>query len=49
MSENVAKRKKAVFREINIIPKPFVRVRELIINTLSGCSKAVVSGSSSLV
>ena len=46
MSENVAKRKKQVFREINVIPKPFVGVRELITNTLSGCSKAVVSGSS---
>lgn len=46
MSENVAKRKKEVVREINLIPKPFVGVRELITNTLLGCSKAVVSGSS---
>lgn len=46
MSENVAKRKKEVFWEINVIPKPFVGVRELITNTLSDCSKAVVSGSS---
>ena len=46
ISENVAKRKKEVFREINIIPKPFVGVRELITTTLSRCTKAVVSGSS---
>jgi hypothetical protein len=26
------------------MPKPFVGVRELITNTLSGCTKAVVSG-----
>jgi beta-phosphoglucomutase len=45
MSENIAKRKKEIFRQINVIPKPFVGVRELITNTLSGCSKAVVSGS----
>jgi beta-phosphoglucomutase len=46
MSQSVAKRKKELFREINVIPKPFVGARELITNTLSGCSKAVVSGSS---
>ncbi|HET7285549.1 MAG TPA: HAD family phosphatase [Nitrososphaeraceae archaeon] len=46
MSENVAKRKKEVVREINVIPKPFDGVKELVTNTLSGCSKAVVSGSS---
>ena len=45
ISENVAKRKKELFRQLNIIPKPFTGVRELITNTLSGCSKAVVSGS----
>ena len=45
MSESVAKRKKEVFRQMNVIPKPFTGVRELITNTLSGCSKAVVSGS----
>jgi beta-phosphoglucomutase len=45
ISENVAKRKKELFRQMNIIPKPFTGVRELITNTLSGCSKAVVSGS----
>jgi hypothetical protein len=44
MSENVAKRKKELFKQTNVIPKPFVGVRELITNTLSGCSKAVVSG-----
>jgi HAD superfamily hydrolase (TIGR01509 family) len=46
ISENVAKRKKEVFREINEMPQPFAGVRELITNTLSGCTKAVVSGSS---
>ena len=45
MSENVSKRKKELFKQTNVIPKPFVGVRELITNTLSGCSKAVVSGS----
>ena len=46
MSVNVAKRKKEVVLETDVIPKPFVGVRELITNTLVGCSKAVVSGSS---
>ena len=43
-SEAVAKRKKEIFREMNIIPKPYNGVRELIINDLKGCLKAVVSG-----
>ena len=43
-SEEVAKRKKEIFREMNIIPKPYDGVRELISNDLSGCLKAVVSG-----
>jgi beta-phosphoglucomutase len=43
-SEEVAKRKKEIFRETNIIPKPYNGVRELIINGLSDSSKAVVSG-----
>src|SRR5918911_4197130 len=43
-SEEVAKRKKEIFREMNIIPKPYDGVRELIINDLKGCLKAVVSG-----
>jgi beta-phosphoglucomutase-like phosphatase (HAD superfamily) len=43
-SEKVAKRKKEIFREMNIIPKPYNGVKELIINGLSDCSKAVVSG-----
>jgi beta-phosphoglucomutase len=42
--EEVAKRKKEIFREMNIIPKPYDGVRELISNDLSGCLKAVVSG-----
>jgi len=43
-SEEVAKRKKEIFREMNIIPKPYDGVRELISNDLRGCMKAVVSG-----
>ena len=43
-SEEVAKRKKEIFREMNIIPKPYDGVRELIINDLTDCMKAVVSG-----
>ena len=44
-SENIAKRKKELFKQLCVIPKPFVGVKKLITNTLSGCSKAVVSGS----
>ena len=44
ISEKVAERKKDIFREMNIIPKPYDGVKELIINGLSNCSKAVVSG-----
>lgn len=44
LSEKIAKRKKEIFKEMNIIPKPYNGVRELIINDLSNCSKAVVSG-----
>ena len=43
-SEEVAKRKKEIFREMNTIPKPYDGVRELISNDLRGCLKAVVSG-----
>ena len=43
-SEEVAKRKKEIFREMNIIPKPYDGVRELISNDLTDCMKAVVSG-----
>ncbi len=43
-SEEVAKRKKEIFTEMNIIPKPYDGVRELISNDLRGCMKAVVSG-----
>jgi beta-phosphoglucomutase len=43
-SEEVAKRKKEIFIEMNIIPKAYDGVRELIINDLTNCSKAVVSG-----
>ena len=44
ISEKVAERKKEIFREMNVIPKPYYGVKELIINDLSNCSKAVVSG-----
>lgn len=43
-SEEVAKRKKEIFKEMNIIPKPYDGVRELISNDFRGCLKAVVSG-----
>jgi beta-phosphoglucomutase len=43
-SQKVAERKKEIFKDINVTPKPFDGVRELIINDLSTCSKAVVSG-----
>ncbi|HEY7572980.1 MAG TPA: HAD-IA family hydrolase [Nitrososphaeraceae archaeon] len=43
-SEEIAKRKKQLFKEMNIIPKPYDGVRELISNDLTGCLKAVVSG-----
>jgi beta-phosphoglucomutase len=45
ISENIAKIKKELFKQMCVVPKPFVGVKKLIINTLSGCSKAVVSGS----
>jgi hypothetical protein len=45
ISEKIAKRKKELFKEICVIPKLFVGVKKLITNTLSGCPKAVVSGS----
>jgi len=45
ISEIIAKRKKELFKQLCVIPKPFVGVKKLIISTLSGCSKAVVSGS----
>ncbi|MFL6347516.1 MAG: HAD family hydrolase [Nitrososphaeraceae archaeon] len=43
-SEKVAKRKKEIFIEMNIVPKPYDGVRELISNDLTDCLKAVVSG-----
>ena len=45
ISEKIAKRKKELFKELYVIPKPFVGVKKLITNTLSGYPKAVVSGS----
>ena len=43
-SEEVVKRKKELFIEMNIIPKPNDGVRDLMINDLTKCLKAVVSG-----
>ena len=43
-SQRVAERKKEIFKEMNVTPKPFDGVRELIVNDLSTCSKEVVSG-----
>jgi beta-phosphoglucomutase-like phosphatase (HAD superfamily) len=43
-SEEVAKRKKDIFMKMNIIPKPYDGVRDLMINDLTKCLKAVVSG-----
>jgi beta-phosphoglucomutase-like phosphatase (HAD superfamily) len=40
----VAQRKKDIFMKMNVTPKPFENIRELIIYDLSNCSKAVVSG-----
>jgi len=43
-SQKVAEIKKEIFKDTNVTPKPFDGVKELIINDLSTCSKAVVSG-----
>ena len=40
----VAQRKKEIFRKMDVTPKPFDGIRELIIYDLSNCLKAVVSG-----
>ena len=43
-SQRVAERKKEIFKRMNVTPKPFDGIRELVIKELSTCSKAVVSG-----
>jgi beta-phosphoglucomutase len=43
-SETVAKRKKEIFREMKIIPKSYDGIRELIVDGLSNCLRAVVTG-----
>jgi beta-phosphoglucomutase len=40
----VAQRKKEIFRKMDVTPKAFDDIRELIIYDLSNCLKAVVSG-----
>jgi beta-phosphoglucomutase-like phosphatase (HAD superfamily) len=37
-SQKVAERKKEIFKRMNVAPKPFVGVRDLINNELSTCS-----------
>lgn len=44
LAKKVAKRKKEVFMQMKVVPKPFDGARELIINDLSDCLKAIVSG-----
>jgi HAD superfamily hydrolase (TIGR01509 family) len=43
-AEKVAERKKDLFRKMDVIPKPYDGVRDLIIRDLKDCPKAVVSG-----
>lgn len=43
-SQKVAERKKEIFKQMNVTPKSFDGVRDLINIELSTCSKAVVSG-----
>jgi beta-phosphoglucomutase len=44
--EKIGMRKKQVFMQMKQIPRPFDGVRELILESLRGCLKAVVTGSS---
>jgi beta-phosphoglucomutase-like phosphatase (HAD superfamily) len=46
MAENIAARKKGIFMQMKQIPESFNGVRELILDSLRGCLKAVVTGSS---
>ena len=46
MAEKVATRKKGIFMQMKQIPESFNGVRELILDSLRGCLKAVVTGSS---
>lgn len=39
-------KKKKIFKKMNVIPKSYDKVKELINNELNNCLKAIVSGSS---
>lgn len=46
IGEKIARRKKEIFKQMNIIPKPYDYVKEIINNELNNCLKAIVTGSS---
>jgi beta-phosphoglucomutase len=46
IGEKIAQRKKEIFKQMNIIPKPYDHVKEIINKELNNCLKAIVSGSS---
>ena len=46
IGEKIAQRKKAIFKKMNVIPKSYDKVKEVINNDLNNCLKAIVSGSS---
>ena len=46
LAEKIGMRKKQIFMQMKQIPRPFDGVRELILESLRGCLKAVVTGSS---
>jgi beta-phosphoglucomutase len=46
IGEKIAQRKKTIFKKMNVIPKSYDKVKELINNDLNNCLKAIVSGSS---
>ena len=46
LAEKIGVRKKQIFMQTKQIPKPFAGVKELVLESLSGCSKAVVTESS---
>jgi HAD superfamily hydrolase (TIGR01509 family) len=46
MAEKIATRKKGIFMQMKQIPESFNGVRELVLNSLRDCLKAVVTGSS---
>lgn len=46
IGEKIAQRKKEIFKQMNIIPKPYDHIKEIINKELNNCLKAIVSGSS---